>query len=156
MFSGTFTKLAIAAIAVYTALAKPILPVPGSGKYRIQSAATGLYMDAFESEQGAGTPVIWTLDVFESPFASIQSTSSFVLDALSGAGGLVLTLNPTTASEFELIPVVGGVQICIDPTGFGCLASPTTPITRVSILTIDKGALVIIPRKITDPPGAPF
>ncbi|CAL1702945.1 unnamed protein product [Somion occarium] len=153
MIGKTFTKLALLGVGFfYSVAAKPALPIPTSGTYRIQNADTGLYIDAFESLQDPGTPVIvfplnepatanqqWTVILFDPPFGELQSISSFV--TFTGtSGNLVATLDPSAANVITFSSTPGGVSLCGQPTSVGCLTSPSTGDTQIPLLPF-TGAL---------------
>ncbi|KAK7692814.1 hypothetical protein QCA50_004449 [Cerrena zonata] len=114
---------------------------PKSGKYRIQSASTGLFIDALDSNQADGTPVVvaplnnpttanqeWTLDINSGNIGTLQSISSFVR-ILSGPNPdqLVTKLGTKEQGFFTLVESSSGVFVCATPSSFGCLTSPTEP-----------------------------
>ncbi|CAL1702622.1 unnamed protein product [Somion occarium] len=116
-----------------TAAPSAIQGLPPSGTYRIQNLATGLYIDNKDRKQGAGTPVI--VQTLNYPLSSNQE----VLSHFPPTPGIVLNsnflleLNPTTQTEFQIVPAPGGFTICGFPGGFGCLTSPSTPITQIPV-----------------------
>lgn len=145
MFSKYLTTLAVIASTICGVTAKTDLPIPASGVYRIQNSDSGLYMDAFNSDQTSGTPVIvqtlnqpftanqeWTWDLQETPFGEIKSISSLVTTN-DTANGLEVILDPFVANSITLVSVIGGVAICLNPFGAGCFTGSNTPETQITV-----------------------
>ncbi|CAL1702907.1 unnamed protein product [Somion occarium] len=150
MIVNTLAALAVLSVALSnSAAAAPsaIQGLPPSGSYRIQNLATGLYIDDKDRKQNAGTPVIvqilnnpttsnqeWRVDIFGGNVATLQSNAgnSGVIVNLSN---LLLELNPTMQTEFQIDPAPGGFTICgwPNPGGIGCLTSPSTPVTQIPV-----------------------
>ncbi|KAF9023633.1 hypothetical protein BDP27DRAFT_1438456 [Rhodocollybia butyracea] len=144
--------------------ALPQIIPPSSGNYRIQNAATGLYLDLdgadastlpdYLTELSAGyadtlhvhcsdeTNQEWFLEFDgtgpNGPVFGLQSNSvslgrPFVLAAVNPNGGaLVLTGNPTTASELNVTAVPGGFNICNIPLEVGCFTGPSVQLIQVN------------------------
>ncbi|KAK7691351.1 hypothetical protein QCA50_004747 [Cerrena zonata] len=146
MFAKLLIQLAVVCGAICTVIPKPDLSVPISGTYRIQNAQTGLFLDASGFGVAPGTPVIvqtlnepltsnqeWTLAVnSDGQSGTLKSVINFVALSIDPSQGLVIALN-SIASDFQIVPVDGGVLICSIPSSFGCLTSPSDPLTQIPV-----------------------
>ncbi|KIP05105.1 hypothetical protein PHLGIDRAFT_167729 [Phlebiopsis gigantea 11061_1 CR5-6] len=145
------SALAILSAAICGAVAKPALPVPATGKYRIQNADTGFFLDDSGGSQNLGNPVFvqtlnqpltsnqeWNVSIFSgSAIGQIQSISSFIV-ANNQSGATLLSVNPSQATSLLFVPVPGGVAICLNPQTNSCFTSPVTALTQVPVLPFTK------------------
>ncbi|KAK7689867.1 hypothetical protein QCA50_006506 [Cerrena zonata] len=146
MFGKLVLQLAFIAAFAYTAVAKPALPVPVSGTYRILNIGSGFFLDDLEAEQGS--PVVvralnipltinqeWNLVVFNGQFSTLQSVSSFI--NTDGDTGVIL--NPSGAVALALTSAPSGIFICALSSTVGCLTSPATAAAPVTFAPLEGG-----------------
>ncbi|KAK7691537.1 hypothetical protein QCA50_004936 [Cerrena zonata] len=149
MFISSFTKLVALSAAFCAVVAKPALPVPPKGEYRIQNADTGLWLSEKGGKQTAGTPV--TVELLEKPpvggslhwnFATLSSDTgtlqttlgpSWMLINVDSADNFTPVVNPNTRSVLTIQPAPGGAFICGSPISIGCFTSPTNVSATVLI-----------------------
>ncbi|KAK7692838.1 hypothetical protein QCA50_004473 [Cerrena zonata] len=152
MFEKLLTSAAFLSVGLFNLAAaaptgvSPALAIPTSGKYRIQSAVTGFFIDDLNSNQADGAPVVvaplnnpptanqeWTLDINSGHFGTLQSTSSFIRILSGPTGQLVTELGTKESAFFTFMEASGGVLVCADPVSFGCLTSPTEPNATITL-----------------------
>ncbi|KAK7691312.1 hypothetical protein QCA50_004706 [Cerrena zonata] len=148
MIGKLILQVALITASAYTAVARPTLPVPISGTYRILNIGSGLFLDDLESEQTMGAPVVvralnrpltlnqeWNLVVFNGQFSTLQSVSSFI--NTDGATGVIL--NPSGAAALSLTSAPSGIFICALSSAVGCLTSPLTSAAPVTFAPLAGG-----------------